>query len=269
MRRRRNSNSAPKSVAFAVLIVLAAIFAGFFLYKLAVSVEPTDKLTGCPQNPSLSPEHWVIIVDVTSPLSLQEKKALELFHEKIVRTAQEKSRVRLYRLGEFGATENDRVVDLCSPGNPNQANPLYVSVNAVKADWEKKFRAKILDELDKIIPNHGLKQSPIIENLNYISMLEFSQPQGQKKHLVVISDFVQNSAMLNMYLEQPDFDGFRKKVGDSKVSARFEGVDVQLLYLATGQPALQGDSWRNFWVAYVTSNGGRLIPRAIIPVEKF
>lgn len=269
MRRRRNSNNAPKSVAIAVGIVLAAVFAGFLLYKLAVSVEPTDKLTGCPQNANLSPEHWVIVVDVTSPLSVQEKKALELFHEKIARTAQEKSRVRLYRLGESGAIESDRVVDVCSPGNPDQADPLYVSVEAVKADWEAKFRTRILDELDRIISDKGLKQSPIIESLNYISLLEFSQPLGRKKHLVIISDFVQNSALLNMYIEQPSFDDFRKRVGNSHVSARIEDVDVQLLYFASGQPALQGDSWRDFWVAYVASNGGRLVPRAISPVEKF
>ena len=269
MRRRRSSNNAPKSVAIAAGIVLAAVFAGFLLYKLAVSVEHTDESTGCPQNASLSPEHWVIVVDVTSPISAQEKKALQAFHEQITQTAQEKSRVRLYRLGEFEATENDRLVDVCSPGNPDQANPLYVSVEAVKADWEKKFRTKILDKLDQIIPNRGLKQSPIIESLNSISLMEFSQSLGQKKRLVIISDLVQNSALLNMYVEKPDFDDFRKNVGDSKVSARFEGVDVQLLYFAAREPALQDDSWRDFWVAYVTSNGGRLDPRTISPVEKF
>jgi hypothetical protein len=269
MARRRKAGYSAAVIASAALILLVAVAMGWAIYASISGSAGVDKTTGCLTDSSLSPEQWVVVVDVTSPLTSQEKTALEGLIDKITRSAKATSRLRLYRLGESAIQASDRVVDICSPGNPDEADPLKEYVEDVKRKWDQKFRATVLSELSRITTTSGLRQSPIIESINYVSLLEFGRPLGHKKHLIVVSDLLQNSNALNMYIDQPNFDSFRRAVGDPAVSARLEGVSVQLLYLSSSQPSLQRDAWTRFWAAYVVSNGGLLVGNEIKPIEKF
>jgi len=269
MPRRRKASYPFAVVATIISIIGAAIGLGWFIISMMSNSVAVDQSTGCLKDSSLSPEHWVVVVDITSPLTTQEKTALEGLIDQITRSAKVTSRLRLYRLGESAIRASDRVVDICSPGNPDDANELEVYVEDVRRKWNQEFRATVLNELSEITNTSGLRQSPIIESINYVSLLEFSRPLAYKSRLIIISDFLQNSDLLDMYVDQPPFDTFRKTVGDSAVSARLEGVSVQLLYLSSPQPSRQGDVWRSFWAAYVVSNGGSLVGNVINPVEKF
>ena len=269
MARRRKASHSAAVIGSAVLILIAAVAMGWAIYASISSSAAIDKATGCLTDASLRPEHWVIVVDVTRSLTGQEKTALEGLIDQITRSAKATSRLRLYRLGESAIQASDRVVDICSPGNPDEANPLKEYVEDVRRKWDQRFRATVLNELSRITTTSGLRQSPIIESINYVSLLEFSRPLGHQKHLIVVSDLLQNSSALNMYVEQPDFDSFRREVGDPAVSARLEGVSVQLLYLSSVRASLQRDAWTRFWAAYVVSNGGLLVGNEIKPIEKF
>lgn len=269
MARRRKGGHSAAVMATAVLIVVAASAIGWGVYSSISNSAAIDKNTGCLTDSSLSPEHWVVVVDVTSPLTISEKTALEGLIDQVTRSAKATSRLRLYRLGERMTQVSDRVVDICSPGNPDDANPLNEFVEDVRRKWDKNFRATVLNELNRITTTPGLRQSPIIESINYVTLLEFSRPLGNKKHLIIVSDLLQNSKALNMYIDQPPFDSFRQTVGDSFVSARLEGVNVQLLYLSSSKPSLQGDAWARFWASYVLANNGLLVSNEIKPIEKF
>lgn len=256
-RRSAESNESWKNV-FGLLLATIGILTigvGGYFYIGGTGMKLDDN--GCPLNAVDSPEHIVILVDLTTPFDDSQMINLEGFKEKVFSEIKQYSRFVLYTLSSGSISKSDKVIEVCSPGNPKNVNQWTQTQKRVQLRWRDQFDARIVEELRKLQNAKGGSTSEILASIKTVTQLEFVAPKAQKTKLIVISDFIENSpGLISMYSETiPSFSGLRRQHGDKYLVSRLEGVETTFL-IVDNEPKIQvQDSFKRFWAEYASRNG--------------
>jgi hypothetical protein len=250
-RRRMNDNSKSTVIGLLLIVTVALIFAFAGWYYLQ-NREDLDKF-GCPKDSSLRNNISVVIVDTSSRFNSDQKQALNGFAEKILNSIPKYTELKLYKMTDTGVGQQDLLLSVCSPGDPKDVNQWTQNQKIAMQNW--KFKT--------ISNSQGLSASPIIESRRSVSLLEFGGSNQKNKSLIIISDFVQNSKLMNMYATQPDYEAFKSSTGYAESIARLGGVRTELLLLEN-EPKIQTTKFKEFWTQLIISNGGAAKMQSLI-----
>jgi hypothetical protein len=252
--RRRTGDSSKSTVVGLLLIVSVALIFAFSGWYYLKNKEDLDKF-GCPNDLALRKNISVIVVDTSSQFNADQKQALNGFSDKILNSIPKYTELKLYKMTDSGVSNKDLLLSVCSPGDPKEVNQWTQNQKIAMQNWKIGFAKKIDEEFKSISNSQGLNKSPIIESIRSVSLLEFGGDNQKSKSLIVISDFVQNSKILNMYSTAVDFNTFKSSPEYAESISRLVGVKTELLILEN-EPKIQNDKFKDFWKQFILVNGG-------------
>jgi hypothetical protein len=252
----RSDGGSKSATALGLVLITIAVAAiaigGYFYVNSKVKIDAN----GC-LSEGESPLKLVILIDVTSKFSTDQVEALKGYAEFLFETLPRYAEVSVYRLSDHTTREDDRVIKVCSPGNPRDINQWTDNQKMVKKRWDTEFKGKIEAEIQALSSSRGGKSSPILESIRSVSLIEFKIGRKNKTRLTVISDFVENSGLLNMYRGNgaPAYQTFKASASYQYSRARLEDVDTDLLVLETDSGIQQDSAFQKFWENYLIDNG--------------
>ncbi len=157
------------------------------------------------------------------------------------------------------------VLEICSPGNPDAANPLIKNPQQLRKQYEEKF-ASVLDRtVDDLLRVHTLASSPIIESLRAAAITSFGGLSSQPIPLrvMMISDMVQNTSAVSHFKTEPDFGRLSKSPVWPTLRPALKGAEVNIFYLlrpsaTRGGAQIQTRGHQAFWEQLIKASDGEV-----------
>ena len=243
------------------IILIAALVAGI-IYVRTLHVD-LDKETNCPiAGPTAV---HVVIVDRSDPISPLQAQRVTQWAELAKASAEAGTRFDIYVFE--GDTQNELLplLTTCAPEQPRDANPLYQNPENIRKRYETKFA----DVFDKTIAGllHATTRpsSPIIESLRAAAQTSFGPLVGKNipLRITLISDLVQNSALVSHFRSAPDFEQLARSANWARLRPELRGADVEILYILRptalrGISVIQNRGHQEFWTRLIAASGGRI-----------
>jgi hypothetical protein len=226
----------------------------------AAASRPIDYATGCPKDGKYSAV-FAVLLDTTDSLSpVQQEiaqKKLDEFAEEVPRYG----KLEVFEVRPLSDRLIEPLLDVCNPGRASDTNEWTGNPRLMEKRWHGKF----MDPLDKSLRTAlsdtvSAKQSPIMEEIQQVSAKAFFEtPPNTSKRLAIVSDMLQNSAVLNQYHRPESFEEFEHQPGFVKVRPELNDVGVTLLYVRrSSEFNRQGERHVEFWQSFFAASGARI-----------
>jgi hypothetical protein len=245
------------SIGLVVVALLAVTGLGAGLYfksdQLHVS---TNSETLCPTDRPVA-EITVVLLDVSDEFS--EPQLIEV-QNRLMRLRNglpHLGLIEVYAVDSSTQRVTTPLIHLCNPGTGEDLNRLYQNPGLAKKHWDA-FAARLETQVTHLLAAPDSATSPIYEAIQSTALRTFGRPEydGVPKHLVVVSDLMQNvPEKQSHYREPPRFDTFRQSPYFSQVRADLDSVHVDLYYLRRSGLAAQGTDHIRFWEEYLSAQG--------------
>lgn len=179
------------------LLIIAAVL-GVISYAAFVLKPPVyDSETLCLAG--TTPPHRVVVIDKTDLYAPRQAEAITwLIHEERDRLAVGE-RLSLYELDAGGELRNTNRFSLCNPGAGEQVNPLYRNPDRIQARYNALFAAPLDAALADLVTPKNAPSSPIVEALARLTQDPTFDRTVPGRHIVLVSDMLQNSETLSVY----------------------------------------------------------------------
>jgi len=245
-RRRRKSGSSASSIFGIVAVVL--ILVGGIAFLICNKLPSVDEKTSCPKDSSLSKKTIVLLFDTTQKMTATQEKKIKNTVFQVVSASEIFDRILIYEVEPALDNLLKAAFDFCKPPKDALGNPVL----------QKFAQLNFERELENIFqdPDYERTTSPIIEALGSISA---SFPlNGSKRHLIIASDFIENSEILNQFQSNwIDKAKSNKLLEDRRPT--LEGVEVSMLFIPRASIRHHNKEFSNWWKEYLKSSGARLV----------
>ena len=220
---------------------------------------PLDRTTLCPKD---GPPKGVtaVLIDTTDPMSPIQQATTRAELENVRLDVPRHGAFEIYRVGVTQAGIHEPVFKGCNPGTPEEINMLVESERHGRKRWEEGFKAPLDAVFQESLQSTGASNSPIIESLQAVAAQAFSSNQldDVSKKLIIVSDMLQNTPILNHYRGSLDYEAWQESLGAGSPLAHLAGVEVKILYL-TRPDTPQGGKHVLFWENYFEGHGANLV----------
>jgi hypothetical protein len=183
-----------KIIASSILVVVIM----FSLVAWLKYRKEYDETTLCPSN--ISYNSTVVIVDKSDPWKKKDSKKVEKLIRDVSSKLEKFERLTIRVLSSTSYNSSSELItvfDMCNPGS--KANPLYENPRKILDKYKNTFKEP-LDKLSNTLIKPGRsKDSPIFSAI-YDSA---KYNKGRNKHLIIISDLLENSKYFNFYKTIP------------------------------------------------------------------
>lgn len=250
-----------KIAKLSALVALTCIYSVGGPARISTAASRTvDYATGCPKDGNYT-AIFAILLDTTDSLSpVQQEivqKKLDEFAEKLPRYG----KLEIFAVRASSDRLIEPLLHVCNPGRGGDTNEFTGNPRLMEKRWHEKF----MDPLDKSLKvalsdSASAKQSPIMEEIQQVSVQAFFEtPPKTSKRLAIVSDMLQNSAVLNQYRHQESFKEFKHQPGFVKVRPELSDVDVTILYVRRSSDFnRQGKRHVEFWQSFFSASGARI-----------
>lgn len=207
-----------------------------------------DRQTSCPIDESLSNRTIVLLLDTTQKLAAAQEKKIKDVIFQVVGASQTFDRIVIYEVNPAYENLLEASFDYCKPPRDALGNPVLQKF--AKLDFERKLES-IFEEAEYYKPT-----SPIIEALGSISA---SYPlNGSSKHLIIASDFIENSEILNQHKSSWASHIQNNKLLNDRRPA-LDRVKISMLFIP--RPSLQhhNKDFSIWWRNYLRDSGASLV----------
>jgi hypothetical protein len=247
-----------KSGAVAVLIAFCA--AAVFSRTPAIAGRALNPATGCPKDQNYS-AIFAVLLDTTDPLSSVQQEIINKKMDEFAEAVPRYGKLEIFTVRSSSVRLIEPLLQVCNPGRASDTNEWTGNPRLMEKRWHQKF----MDPLDQSL-NAALSkvistnQSPIMEEIQQVSVQAFFEtPPLTAKRLAVISDMLQNSAVLNQYRHPESFEEFQRNPAFVKVRPQLNNVEVTILYVRrTSQFKRQGVRHVEFWQSFFAASGARV-----------
>jgi len=259
-RRQRDGGGAPPWGAIAKfgggLAILAALGTTYFVVNQ--KAEATDAATWC--NRAGPVEVHLILLDASDPLDGVQAETAKAKVIDAIRAAPEGARVDIYLADRADGSLGEPLFSKCNPGAPGALDAAISDVAKKKRDYEQGYLAAVEATMTKVLQAEELKTSPIIESLRSAATKSFSRlPEGVPVKITLVSDMVQNSAMLKQRSATDDFAKFKKSAGWSSSLVDLHHAQIDIIYVTRANyRAIQSNGHINWWSQYFDEMNGTL-----------
>jgi hypothetical protein len=250
-----------KIAKLAGLAVLASFYSVALPVRLSAAAgRPVNTATGCPKNKDYSAV-FAVLLDTTDALSpVQQEivqKKLDDFAEKVPRYG----KLELFSVQPSSDHLIQPLLQVCNPGRGSDTNEWTGNPRLWEKRWHDNFMNPFHNSLKVALSGSiRAKQSPIMEEIQQVSVQAFfEKPQKMLKRLAIVSDMLQNSALLSQYRQPESFEDFEHTPGFVKVRPELSGVDVTILYIRrSSEFKRQGRRHVGFWQSFFTAAGAKV-----------
>lgn len=238
-------------VALSAVAVALVTGIGYFLFSAErINLHPVTK---CPIESVETMTSLAILIDASEPLPPSQLKNVSTKVFKRLEELSPYDHVVIFSVSPSPSRLLAPVFDMCKP-NPDSGD----------APFKKKFeQAAFRNLLEKAIQaNEGLKPtSPIIDSLSSVGA-QLAERNGEK-HLVLVSDLIENSSLLSMYRSDWAVRADSPRVQKSR--PMLDDVTIDVLWLLRSGEDRQTIDIRDWWENYLLESGGYL--RSIRPLS--
>lgn len=248
--------------SLSLLVVIGLASGAFWWWSQKKSgIDPT---TLCPiRGPS---GHNILLIDKTDPFNLPQKASFDLIVNDLVNKQTPPGYLlSIYVLGDDFKAQTKPLVELCNPGDAKGHSEFTENTKQLNRQYKERFLKPVAEQTTQLLSINTAQESPILEmiqmvNLNSIQRHNVDGP----KHLIVLSDLLQNSKPLSMYKSVPTFETFNATSYAQKVKSNFEGVDIKV-HLLQNAPHLQKQNLFDFWKKYFENSGASSFELMLLP----
>ncbi len=256
-------------MVFAVVVLIAGGLAGFFVW-IGGNDAALDPVTLCPTDRDIrSPKVLVILFDQTDQLTNEHRQALRSHFRRLIHDEFERgdaaqtsrfSRIEVYSFraeSAAGGLAIERQLAVCNPGDVDGLTKFTKNPGQVRRNFEQRFLGKIDSELADLLKFKESPASPLFEAIKYVALKVFADPRYDRsgKHLVLVSDMLNNTKDLSMFQRIPPYAEFRRTSYAARVRPELRGVAVRGFVLLAKRIELQGKAFLDFWRDYFLDSG--------------
>lgn len=253
-------NNRDSKASIACLFLVLLVLMGAPPNISAAGNRPLNNATGCPKDGVYSAV-FAVLLDTTDSLSpVQQEiaqKKLDEFAEKVPRYG----KLEVFEVRPSSDRLIEPLLEVCNPGRASDTNEWTGNPRLM----EKRWRDKFMNPLDKSLKaalsdTVSTKESPIMEEIQQVSVQAFYEtPPKTSKRLALVSDMLQNSAVLNQYRHAESFEEFEHQPGFVKVRPELSDVNVTILYVRrSSEYNRQGKRHIEFWQSFFAASGARI-----------
>ena len=259
----------------AVAVVLVVI-----LWALRPPVEPRDPETLCPSagpgrvtaNRETS-QQWrdvrpasvtAILVDTTDRVGpISRTDILERLDDFVnsSRTGEMMVAYETAVISEDTGSPLPPLLTVCNPGDPDEASVWTQNPVLVRRQFEEGFRQPLERVFSDLVNlREPAAESPLMENIQAISVTVLAHHAAIDRRLILISDLMQHSGHLSLYRQRLDYDAFDRTVGADAVRTNLRDAAVEILFVQRREHQRFDGARRlvQFWERWVDDQGGRL-----------
>jgi hypothetical protein len=221
---------------------------------------PIDYATGCPKDGNYS-AIFAVLLDTTDPLSAPQRVTVEKKLHKFAEEVPRYGKLEVFSVRPSSDRLIEPLIQVCNAGRASDTNMWTGNPRLMEKRWHEKF----MDPLDESLKvalsgSANAKQSPIMEEIQQVSVQAFFEtPPKTLKRLAIVSDMLQNSAVLNQYRDPEPLEKFEREPGFVKVRPELSDVGVTILYVRrSSEFRRQGERHVEFWQSFFGASGARI-----------
>jgi hypothetical protein len=262
-RKKAKSFDKPIGIALVVagLVALGGLGAGAYWLKKSKPV--LDAETGCPvSGPAVI---HVVLFDQTDPISGQQSLQVRQRIDKHKGDASFGYRFDLYTFDGDAKNILRPVLQICSPGKPEEANELIANPQLLKRRYDERFAAVLDRTVNSLLREQRRETSPLIESLKAATISSFGAIQDTqvRLHITIVSDLIQHTANYSHFRTAPDFPQLARTIGWPTIAPQLKGAEVDVLYILRPEAKRSGKSIQDrghqlFWEQLIRASNGVL-----------
>ena len=209
--------------------------------------------------PSIS-QYNVFLIDVSSPLTPQQKDQLKNMFEDYIKESPVNSKHVFYKVDEIKDQLLKPVVEGVSNYSEKDKNYFTSSPEREKKVWAKKFEQPFLAALETTTASSDSKNSPILESIKsvVISTLNKYEAKGKPKRLILVSDLMQHTSSLNFYKEIPDYKLLKQNPEFRNLRIDLTGIDFEIWWLNPSNNPAVYNKLQSIWLQIIYDQMGTI-----------
>lgn len=150
------------------------------------------------------------------------------------------------------------LVEVCHPGDPDDANPLIQSPQRIAKTLDERFMEPLTKVFADLLDRREAENSPLMESVQSVAVTVFGRREHSNvpKRLLFVSDLMQNTERLSFFRQQVDYDAFADSRGADALSTDLDGVAIEILFVQRGANQGLATGLAEFWARWTGDHGG-------------
>jgi hypothetical protein len=246
--------------AGAVLALGVLVFAGIGLAQLRVERAGIDKKTLCgAHEPS---QIIALLFDSSDQINDLQKIKTRQILDGLLYNIPKGARVDVYMATAEAGQLARPLFSRCNPASADGTAGWSENPQRQQELRRAKFQRPLERALKKALRANPRNTSPILETIAAASVQSFGRvnpaggAQAGRYHMIIVSDFLQNSALLSQYGAYAGVEKFSTSAGWISTLPRLNNVAVKLIYInRASSRRFQNESHRIWWCEYFAKRG--------------
>lgn len=254
-RHRRRGSAAAQKIGGAALGVLAVGLAVAMVLFRPDAVE-RDPDTMCPDSgPS---RVTALVVDTSDRIGPVSRADILGRLDDMIGESRPDELVLVY---ETAAGVRRPLIEVCNPGDPDTADPLFSNPELIRKRLEEGFRQPLDRLFRELVTRAPARRSPLMETIQAISVTVLARRPyaGIPKRLILVSDLLQHSDHLSVYDHSLEYGPFAESRAAAALSTNLEQVAVEILFVLRESHSQVAGTRQlvRFWERWLEAQGGR------------
>lgn len=247
----------------ALLVLLIVVAPGIYRYLTIEPYAEIDAQTLCRTDGKI-PKHSIILIDTTDKLPPSHTKEVHKFIERARDNIALHEKITILHLKQTqeGDPENKYILQeklsLCSPGHPDEMENIDVPRAKTRNTYNGYFQKPLRTIMEELPELPEAKDTPLFDALTQISRRHDFSHNVDERHLIIFSDFLQNTTAVNQYRKLESVEDLKKRGIEI---ADFSNIHIGIIYI--NRPAKENStafkrqtkSHQNFWESYFVESG--------------
>ncbi len=255
-------------LSLVAILFAIALFAGYWWVRK--SKVPLDQVTNCPLAGPTAVH--VLIFDRSDPISGQQAQQIRQRMQALKVTASFGQRFDFYTLEADAKAALSPILQVCSPGKPEEANALIENPDLIKRRYEEKFSTVVDHVTNQLLEPSVRNSSPIVESMKAAAITSFGAitKEGISVRITMISDMIQHSDAYSQFRAESSFADLSRNPVWPTIRPDLKGAHVDVLYLLrpearrAGKIPIQNRGHELFWEQLIRASNGFL--ESFVPI---
>lgn len=252
---RRASERTSHAKLVALWTVIAVAGAGFAAAGVMTITAPPDAAALCESGTVAA--STLILVDTSDTLSEIQRRRVKATIETERDRLRAGEKLTILIMNSDSPGEPLEVLSACSPGRPQDANPLFVTRSKIDARWSAAFADPIDDAITEASAAPEAESSPLVQTIAAALTRPDFDARVPSRRLVIASDMMQHQKGGYSQVTGGDFwQAYARSELVSIIDFDLRGVAIAIDYLLREKYArVQGDQHRDFWRQLFSESG--------------
>ena len=251
---RRKTGKNALAIGFLVAVVL--IMLGLIVWG-QIGPRPALDAANCPEDGSYAAQVAVLLDPSDTLTAVQEMSAGNRLFEFFENDLPETAAVGLFDVGRAGRGDTAAAYRVCRPEHPDSVWSFTGNPDMAARSFNEDYLGPLRDTVNVLLGHSAQASSPIIEAIQVAAVNAFRpRDAAVPRHLIVVSDMLQNSTAASFYDGVPDLLSLARNPDYGTLKVDLSGVNVVVFLLSRrGEAGRIQAGMRQFWEDYFADQG--------------